>query len=102
MTKFPPAVAAIPHSLGYRKLVSLLDKKIQTEKITTKEGLGQAIDGYLDNPEYLFPLRCLMKRLAHSGYNGLVSSSILNSTEEIDGQLKQGYYTHNYREYSLC
>lgn len=103
--KKAPHAVAIPHSLGYRKLVSLvttnaeklLQEGLKQGKINsttdienlTKKAVELSLEKLMNDQKYLFPARILSERLmfAQSHIKGC-----LNSETELNKQLYTGPY----------
>jgi glycosyltransferase involved in cell wall biosynthesis len=109
--KIPHAVA-IPHSLGYRKLLSLLVEKteksivkaIEAGKVDKNSNIDKVIqialeknlEKLMDDPKFTFPARILSERLmfASSHVKGCVNSSV-----ELEKQLLTGPYISHSDKY---
>lgn len=107
-----PKVVAIPHSLGYRKLLSILkdevrldlNKKLKSKEITLdnisneliKEITNLKLEKLMNDPKYLFPQRILSERLMFSQAD--IKGS-LNAKKELDEQLLTGPYVIPFKDY---
>jgi glycosyltransferase involved in cell wall biosynthesis len=105
LTQMPKTVA-IPHSLGYRKLITMLKSQVQKEwdqakgndkDLSTKEKVDSIyahLEPLLDDPKTCFPARILIERemFSHPEIKGS-----LNSNVELQEQLLSGPYLLDFK-----
>ena len=109
-----PHAVAIPHSLGYRKLVSMIKDEVSGEiaelKKNEKQNGSKDVDydkvardlihtqllKLVKDEKYMFPVRILSERLMFS-QNDVKGS--LNSQKELQEQLLTGPYTLPFKDY---
>lgn len=106
--KGTPNIIAIPHSLGYRKLVSMLkensskempiDKNLSAEKATSivKDVVFKQLDKLMDDPKYMFPSRILTERI---GFSSSLVKGCLNAESELNTQLLATPYKIPFKDY---
>jgi glycosyltransferase involved in cell wall biosynthesis len=106
LTKLPKTVA-IPHSLGYRKLTTMLLSDVKKDLITPLksetplekqeviDSINKNLEKLLDDPKTCFPARILIERemFSHPEIKGS-----LNSELELKEQLLSGPYIMNFKE----